>query len=242
MKKACLFIFYFFFTTQLIIGQYKSGHIIYKVNNIAVENTSNNPEYKNFKKKIDEIAKELSFELKFDQTKSVFNLVKYLPLGKNKLYANGAITILGGKEVYYTDIKDKFIIKEKNFLGEPFLIKTPLNQLNWNLTNQTKQISGYKCYKAISYRESTNKNFEKKKVPVYAWYTPDIPINFGPFEAAGLPGLVLEFGVVNYSYVATKINLNEKITLKKPKKGKIISNIEYNELIVNKFVKKRKQQ
>ena len=55
--------------------------------------------------------------------------------------------------------------------------------LNWQLINETKEILGYKCRKAIG----------KYRGRLYtAWYAEKLPINDGPFVFRGLPGLILE--------------------------------------------------
>lgn len=55
--------------------------------------------------------------------------------------------------------------------------------LNWQLINETKEILGYQCEKAIvSYR---GRNYT-------AWYSQQLPLNNGPYVFRDLPGLILE--------------------------------------------------
>lgn len=56
-------------------------------------------------------------------------------------------------------------------------------KINWNLINETKIISGYKCLKAKG-------KYRNKEI--IAWYTNEIPIPEGPYTFKGLPGLILE--------------------------------------------------
>ncbi|WCM42524.1 GLPGLI family protein [Flavobacterium sp. CBA20B-1] len=83
-----------------------------------------------------------------------------------------------------------------------FLVTDELNYM-WNITNETKKIQNYTCYKATtSFRGNT---FE-------AWFTPDIPINAGPWKWYGLPGLILEATDTDKS-VVFKIEKMEQLTV-----------------------------
>jgi GLPGLI family protein len=65
------------------------------------------------------------------------------------------------------------------------------------------------------------------------WYTLDIPLPFGPKEFVGFPGLVIEVEDHNLTYKVRKIKLNpqKEITLKKPIKGKKMSQNEYDKVV-----------
>ncbi len=53
----------------------------------------------------------------------------------------------------------------------------------WEIINETKEISGYKCYNAkTSFGGRT----------YIAWFTPEIPMNDGPYKFNGLPGLIID--------------------------------------------------
>ena len=67
---------------------------------------------------------------------------------------------------------------------------------------ETKEISGYKCYNA-----STNYGGREWN----AWYTPELPLNTGPYKFKGLPGLILEIedSTKSYRFIFNRF-LNEK--------------------------------
>ena len=89
----------------------------------------------------------------------------------------------------------------QSVLNKKFLITDELNY-SWKITNETKKIQNYTCYKATtSFRGN---NFE-------AWFTPDIPINAGPWKWYGLPGLILEATDKDQS-VVFKLEKIEKLT------------------------------
>jgi GLPGLI family protein len=80
-----------------------------------------------------------------------------------------------------------------------------------------------------------------KEIEVTAWYTPQIPVNQGPGEYWGLPGLILEVNADRTTILCSKIILNptEKEEIKTPTKGKEISREEYNKTIKDKMQEMR---
>jgi GLPGLI family protein len=81
------------------------------------------------------------------------------------------------------------------------------------------------------------------EVTVTAWYTLDIPISQGPGEYWGLPGLILEVSEGRTAILCSKITINpkEKIAIEAPKKGKKISQKEYQETMAKKALEMSEQ-
>jgi GLPGLI family protein len=80
-----------------------------------------------------------------------------------------------------------------------------------------------------------------KEITVTAWYTPQIPVNQGPGEFWGLPGLILEVNANRTTILCSKIVLNpaEKEEIKIPVKGKEVTKKEYNDIMKNKIEEMR---
>ena len=81
-------------------------------------------------------------------------------------------------------------------------------------------------------------NFEMpKEIIVTAWYTPEIPVNQGPENYWGLSGLILEINDGRTIILCSKIVLNtkEKVEIKPSKKGKVVSQKEYDETVIKKM-------
>lgn len=80
-----------------------------------------------------------------------------------------------------------------------------------------------------------------KEVEVTAWYTMQIPVNNGPGEFAGLPGLILELNTGKTTILCSSITLNpkDKTEIKKPSKGKEITKKEYNDVVKKKMEEMR---
>ncbi|MGB1232522.1 MAG: GLPGLI family protein, partial [Winogradskyella sp.] len=102
----------------------------------------------------------------------------------------------------------------------------------------------YTCYKATRSREETRTSFsmtdgekeeKKEKVTIVttAWYTPQIPVSNGPEDFWGLPGLILEIQDGKLTIACTEIVINpkEKIEIKKPKKGKKVTQKKFDKIM-----------
>ena len=81
----------------------------------------------------------------------------------------------------------------------------------------------------------------EEMVEVVAWYSPMIPVSQGPTEYWGLPGLILELSAGNTTMLCSKIVMNpeEKIEIKRPTKGEVVTKKEYNEIITGKMQEMR---
>lgn len=77
---------------------------------------------------------------------------------------------------------------------------------NWSISEETKQIKGYKVQKATTSYAGRD---------YIAWFSPEIPIAEGPYKFNGLPGLILEIYDTDKDYVFEFIGL-KKTTPKIP--------------------------
>ncbi|WP_323027403.1 GLPGLI family protein [Gelidibacter japonicus] len=76
-----------------------------------------------------------------------------------------------------------------------------------------------------------------KEILVTAWYTPQIPVNQGPGEYWGLPGLILEVNSGRTTILCSKIEINptDKTEIKAPSKGKVVTKKEYEDIVKEKM-------
>ena len=89
----------------------------------------------------------------------------------------------GTTAVYYNFLKEQKRTITSNF-SYLFAYYDEDRQLpKWHIEDKTKEISGYKCQKAST-------NYLGRDWIVY--FTPEIPINQGPWKLWGLPGLIIE--------------------------------------------------
>ncbi len=135
--------------------------------------------------------------------------------------------------IYYTNLENKDAFYQSFWTQE---VLVTMDKVNWTLTQDTKKIGQYTCYKATANIDSEQTFGMNFLSPIVAWYTPEIPVSFGIQTFNGLPGLTLElttsFSYGTIHYIATKIELNPKkeIKIKKPKGKRYITETQYVEL------------
>lgn len=76
-----------------------------------------------------------------------------------------------------------------------------------------------------------------KEITITAWYTPEIPVSQGPEGYWGLPGLILEVNDGKTTVLCSKVvmNVKEKATIKAADNGKVVSQAEYDDIVVKKM-------
>lgn len=76
---------------------------------------------------------------------------------------------------------------------------------------------------------------------ITAWYCPEIPINQGPENYWGLPGLILEVSDGKTVILCSKLVLNskDKVEIKPATKGKEVTQKEYDEIVKKKMEEMR---
>jgi len=170
-------------------------------------------------------SKKVESTLRFSLKEAIYEVKKKLNLKeRGSIIEKTNLISAGGLNIYYQNTSDKNLeIQNCTTLGECFIIISENNN-KWQLTQETKKIAGYLCYKATTVQVKNN-----KKVNVIAWYVPNIPVSFGPKEYYGLPGLVIrvEESAITYNAVNIVLNSKEKIKINEPKKGIKISEDEF---------------
>lgn len=134
-----------------------------------------------------------------------------------------------GTDPYYTNNLTDTIIEITQVLGN--ISHKPLD---WEIKNETKYIGDQKCYLATATEKLYSRQGHYYYREVNAWFTPDIPLNFGPRNYKGLPGLILQIKRNDFTLTAMKINLNpsDDVDIKRVEKNdKIITQEEsYNRI------------
>ncbi|POS01392.1 GLPGLI family protein [Flavobacterium croceum DSM 17960] len=161
-------------------------------------------------KKSFELEFNREFELLYNNTESQFKKIEVMKNDNDKELLNFEID----NEIYYKNIetKEKFYFDNSSFDGK-YIVELPYDQYKWNITNESKTINGYLCYKATTTYEDIYNPITKRKLTIMkeVWFTPSIPSSFGPIGLDGLPGLVLEASINNKMYFyASKIEFDVK--------------------------------
>lgn len=175
------------------------------------------------------MAQLLRFTLQFNNEASVFtmseNMISDLENQLSKRYTVGRFY---GNAVFYNDRKKDTLIEQLPYSFATLLRKRKASFIEWNLTTETKEIQGYKCYKA-TYTYVQKWKGREFLWPVVAWYCPEIPIPLGPTRYSGLPGLILELHENEIAYVVEKIDLKTVPTkITEPTEGEMLTDEEIN--------------
>jgi len=128
----------------------------------------------------------------------------------------------------YKNIRSEALVQAQEFYGKRFLVKDKLQDIDWKMDSESKQIGQYICFKAtasipteelgwfdfswndLAQAEGEGENPEIKMTEVEAWYTLQIPLKHGPAEYWGLPGLILEVSAGNTTILCSEIVINPK--------------------------------
>jgi len=246
MKKIfCLLLLY----PLLILSQDFQGKAYY-MSKISIDKSwMDNPRFASRSSYLKDMVKrntEKDYVLEFNSIESTYKEVEKLETeGQGYNWMANYVGENIGK--IYKNAQDKISINETEMMGKFFLVTEDLEKTKWKMSGESKKIGQYTCYKATytkqveekvfsfgSWNQTNGTNQPKKPkkmrdVEVVAWFTPEIPVSSGPSWYQGLPGLILEVSDDDTKILCTKIVMNpkEKSKIKRPKKGKIISNQDF---------------
>jgi GLPGLI family protein len=197
-----------------------------------------------------------TFLLKFNKNESVYQEEEQLDLPSAPGKGIVIKMISSGFGKTYRNLINKQEIIERDIFNKAFLVTETLIPIDWKLENETKSIGGFNCYKAFAiipvseaeeaaYNkrliavENQNTLFKDKKPlaqKVTVWYSPEIPINHGPDNLWGLPGLILEVNDGQTITLCSKVVLNsqDKMNISAPTTGVVISQKDFDNLELKK--------
>ncbi|MDZ7683198.1 MAG: GLPGLI family protein [Fodinibius sp.] len=153
--------------------------------------------------------------LYFNRTASKFhwNLNAIDPDRALKKYEDAPVTgtINMPTEVYYgrrinlfdTTQDSLFSLVGMPNINKLLYVKEKAPEINWTIEDSTKNIGNYTVQKATAHFRGRHYT---------AWFTPKIPVPFGPWKLNGLPGLILQAydNSRNIYFSATQINTISK--------------------------------
>lgn len=115
------------------------------------------------------------------------------------------------------------LLPGNNVKDSSVLIKEKTGIILWKVIDEQKTIGNFNCQKATT-------KFRGRKYTV--WFTPDIPVPYGPWKFYGLPGLILEVAddKNEVSFHAVSIQIDDNHASIELPKIPIISLDEYIEL------------
>ncbi|MBQ9311722.1 MAG: GLPGLI family protein [Bacteroidales bacterium] len=163
------------------------------------------------------------YTLTFSDGKSLFEM--------NKELSSESFGMEG--RVVYTDINKGISITQEELYGKKFLVADTLNKIQWQITDETKEINGRMCTKAVAMDSAQQEG-------ITAWFSFEIPVPAGPMGIVGLPGLIVQLDIAVLSYTLTNVEVvNDVKEINPPKKGKKMDREEFQKL-QNKMIEEMK--
>lgn len=108
---------------------------------------------------------------------------------------------------YQTALGEEVVRKNNNFTVYERVVDAKIKytepvSLKWTILKDTKVYSGYKTRKAVTTA------YGRKWI---AWYTEDLPLNFGPYKFCGLPGIIVNMYDEKAEYLFTLSQFKKKV-------------------------------
>lgn len=126
-------------------------------------------------------------------------------------------------EIIYTDKSLNTRQSKITTQGNSYNIKEELGNEVWILEDVRKKIDDFECSLA------TTKLYGRE---IKAWYTTEIPLNFGPSRFHNLPGLIIQLEMGKRVITATKIDYSSPEDISPPVDGSTMSRNMFDALIM----------
>lgn len=181
------------------------------------EDWDNDEDWKALMRKINPQFKSTFFDLEFNGNKTLFKPGRENP-ANNKMWGDSP----GETNTVFNDLAKALTISQKNVFEEKFLVQDSVRNIQWKITDETRNIAGFECRRANA--------IIMDSIYVVAFYTDAIITTGGPESFTGLPGMILGIALPHehITWFATKV-YTENITdadLVPPTKGKKVNNTE----------------
>lgn len=182
----------------------------------------------------------VTYFLKSNSKQSTFTLEQKINNGQGDFgLIKSRISMTDNKPTYKDfTVTPNIYYKEIDFGTKQVLIKDTIPDFKWKISREKADILGHKATKA--------EGVITDSIPVTVWYNPQIPIKDGPYNLAGLPGLIIKAELELYGtkiiYTLKDLKILEKdFTITLPTKGEVMSGKEYSKFIKD-FQKKMQEQ
>ena len=146
--------------------------------------TKNSMEYKS------DYEEYLRREPQFRRLKSTLvfdaNTTMFTPESAENVYWRYDSPMANQVNTVFSDLKNGTSIIQKEFYERTYLVKDVIRQIKWKITDEMREIAGYKCRRA--------NGIMLDSIYVVAFYTDEIHVKGGPESFNGLPGMILGVG------------------------------------------------
>uniref|UniRef100_UPI00404A22B6 GLPGLI family protein n=1 Tax=Flavobacterium sp. TaxID=239 RepID=UPI00404A22B6 len=229
MKKFLCLSFLLF--TFIIYSQVKNTEVSYTF--VLVKDNDNASKKSSFLQKEEDDISKISHNVKpklvFNDTIAIFYSEDILEKNEEFKYKLARIYCRCDNPIFYNKKEDKvyYNFSELPFLEEQYTVYENLTK-QWVLTNETKKIDQYTCYKATAVVEEFRGNDGSDFKNITAWYCPELPYAYGPIGYGGLPGLILELQREELYYAMESIKIkSSELPIKTIPLKKVVSSKEF---------------
>ena len=136
----------------------------------------------------------------------------------------------------FVDLSTNSVVATRDLMGKKFLVTGTPEKYKWKMTGKSKQVGSYLCQEA-TWQDSTTQ--------IIAWFTPMIPVQAGPDDYTGLPGVILHMNINDgeTEITATDVQLGEvdSNTLLAPTEGEEVSQEEWTKIREEKMNEMKKE-
>lgn len=170
-------------------------------------------------------ADELNFVLKINKTESLF----FHPTLKGSSNAlKFAKSNTGGDHLIYNNLEEQILLNQFPYWGSEILLQEKLNITPWIIESSSRTISGFVCFKAVKTFSEEEGGYSREH-KVEAWFSPEIPLKFGPKGYADLPGLIIELTENNVTFFLKELKYADEkdLNLDRPSDGIRMSKEEF---------------
>ena len=130
----------------------------------------------------------------------------------------------------YVDFGSGAITETREFMGRTFLISGDRPTYGWKLGTEQREFLGYMVQRATAVHDGSE---------IEAWFTPQIPVQAGPGQYGGLPGLILVLSLDggHLLYSATEVNLEGlgDVEIAPPTEGDMVTREQYEAIVAEKI-------
>jgi len=149
-----------------------------------------------FKDKIPKLSTSY-YQLTFSDNKGIYKFDRKDDKTRSPFMNDGS-----EENVWYSDYGNEKFVQQKAIFGNTYILTDSLLNIDWKMTNESRNIAGFNCRKAVGVLFDS--------VYVFAFYTDEITVSGGPMGLHGLPGMILGITIPRMfsSWVASKIEIN----------------------------------
>ena len=209
-KQTIILTIVLFMLNLFDLNAQQEGSVVYDLQvlkpwSISKESKLRFPHLEEENRQMDSVANTLSLRVLFNEKVSRCEILNDYSRNtySQEYYMAGQIGLDG---ISFNNFDSKTVKHYDNLFGNEVNIAISTKD-KWDIDyTKSKKIGKYTCYRA-DYKGVNLTNMDIKE-PIYAWFTPEIPLPVGPTYFCGLPGLVIELVSGRYQLNASQINFD----------------------------------